>query len=154
MTAPGERLLTIGQAASAAGVTPRTLRYYEELGLLSPAGKTTGGARRYDQRDVDQLLRIRELQEVMGFNLDEIAVIMQAERRLSDIREEWFSSEETPEQRIALLAEATAINDGLQGQVRTKLERLLAFQRDLEEKAAKYEERRQQLEADRSVRPA
>src|SRR5206468_3533806 len=74
--------LRIGEVAQRAEVSARTLRYYEELGLLSPAGKTAGGARRYDDRDVEQLLRIRELQEVMGFNLDEIAVILQSERRL------------------------------------------------------------------------
>src|SRR5687768_2043788 len=52
--------LTIGEVADQAGVTVRTLRYYEELGLLAPE-RDSGGRRRYDAATIDRLYRIRLL---------------------------------------------------------------------------------------------
>lgn len=52
--------LTIGEVAEQAGVTVRTLRYYEELGLLAPA-RDPGGRRRYDPATIDRLYRIKLL---------------------------------------------------------------------------------------------
>lgn len=49
------RTLRIGQAARAAGLHPRTLRYYEEIGLVRPAGRTPTGYRLYTSREVDAL---------------------------------------------------------------------------------------------------
>ena len=139
--------LRIGEVAARAGVSARTLRYYEELGLLPPSTKTPGGARRYDDADVARLLRIRELQELMGFNLEEIAVILTAEHRLSDLRQEWFA-QETPASRAAILAEATEINERLQEQVGRKLDRLQAMLDDLQSRRARYAELQAELHAD------
>ena len=66
------RDLRIGQAAAIVGVSTRTLRYYEELGLLHPSSRSPGGGRRYCEEDLARLLRIRELQSLMGFNLRDI----------------------------------------------------------------------------------
>jgi DNA-binding transcriptional MerR regulator len=131
--------LRIGEVATRAGVSARTLRYYEELGLLSPSSKTTGGARRYADEDVTRLLRIRQLQELMGFDLNEIAAILEGEDRLSDLRQEWFR-QESAQSRAAILGEAVKINDRLQEQVRRKRERLDAFLADLEGKRARYDD--------------
>jgi DNA-binding transcriptional MerR regulator len=131
--------LRIGEVAERAGVSARTLRYYEELGLLSPSSKTTGGARRYGDEHVARLLRIRQLQELMGFDLNEIAAILEGEDRLSDLRQEWFR-QESPQSRAAILGEAIKINDRLQEQVRRKRERLDAFLADLEGKRARYDD--------------
>src|SRR5437660_6702189 len=68
--------MRIGEVAAQLGVSPRTLRYYEELGLLRPSSKTAGGARRYSEAEVERLLRIRDLQELLGFNLEEIRVVL------------------------------------------------------------------------------
>ena len=135
----GERGLRIGEAAQLAAVSPRTLRYYQELGLLEPSGRTPGGARRYDKTDVDRLCRIRELQELMGFNLEEIAVVVQAEDRLAGLRAEWQAGQ-PPERREEMLNEARELNRRLQSQVRAKLERLGAFLTDLKTRAARYDE--------------
>jgi MerR family transcriptional regulator, repressor of the yfmOP operon len=134
-----ERGLRIGEAAHLAGVSPRTLRYYQELGLLQPSGRTPGGARRYDKTDVERLGRIRELQELMGFNLEEIAVVLQAEDRLAGLRAEWEAGQ-PPERREEMLSEARQLNQRLQSQVQAKLERLGAFLADLETRAARYEQ--------------
>ena len=138
MTASGERLLTIGPAAAAAGVTPRTLRYYEELGLLRPSGHSVRGARRYSELDLARIARIRELQQLMGFNLDEIGQILSAEDSLERIRGEYRSGKPTSRRRRELLAEAIEINDRLREQVRHKVSRIGGFLEELDAKAVRY----------------
>jgi DNA-binding transcriptional MerR regulator len=144
--ATAKEALRIGEVAERAGVSARTLRYYEELGLLSPAGKTPGGARRYAEGDVARLLRIRELQELMGFDLEEIASILAAEDRMSDLRQEWFA-QETAARKAEILAEVVEINERMQAQVRRKLDRLQSFLGDLQAKADLYAERQAELGA-------
>src|ERR1700729_317494 len=80
--AAGEPLLGIGAAAARAGVSERALRYYQQLGLLVPACTTPGGLRRYSGDDLARVGRIRELQTLLGLNLDEIAVVLRNEDRL------------------------------------------------------------------------
>ena len=133
-----ERLLTIGQAASAAGVTPRTLRYYEELGLLRPSAHSVRGARRYAEIDLSRIARVRELQQLMGFNLDEIGQILAAEDSLERIRGEYRSGKPTSRRRRELLAEAIEINDRLREQVRQKVSLIAGFLEELDAKAVRY----------------
>jgi DNA-binding transcriptional MerR regulator len=66
---------TVGQVAKAAGVTVRTLHHYDEIGLLSPRGRSTAGYRRYDEADLERLQHIRYYRE-LGFPLEEIAAIL------------------------------------------------------------------------------
>ncbi|MFC4148147.1 MerR family transcriptional regulator [Micromonospora mangrovi] len=66
---------TVGQVARAAGVTVRTLHHYDEIGLLSPRGRTAAGYRRYDDADLERLQLIRAYRE-LGFPLEEIAAIL------------------------------------------------------------------------------
>ena len=138
MTASSERLLSIGQAATSAGVTPRTLRYYEELGLLRPSGHSVGGARRYAEADLARIGRIRELQQLMGFNLDEIAPILSAEDSLERIRDEYRGGKPTSRRRQELLAEAIQINNTLRERVRDKVSRIGGFLEELDAKAVRY----------------
>lgn len=58
-----------------AGVSVRTLHHYDQIGLLSPSGRTTGGYRRYDDVDLERLQQILFYRE-LGFPLEEIAVIL------------------------------------------------------------------------------
>jgi DNA-binding transcriptional MerR regulator/uncharacterized glyoxalase superfamily protein PhnB len=82
--------LTIGEVATRTGLTPRTLRYYEDLGLLEPA-RTEGGRRAYDAADLDRLYRIR-LQRSLGTPLGEVTpddtdLLAIARRHLADLDE-------------------------------------------------------------------
>ncbi len=70
-TAKTNGLMTIGQAADAAGVAATTLRYYEREGLLAPSKRSGAGYRLYDAQTVERLLFIRSAQAV-GFALDDI----------------------------------------------------------------------------------
>jgi DNA-binding transcriptional MerR regulator len=88
VTTDGGPLHRIGEVAARAGVTTRTLRYYQELGLLVPSGRSPGGNRRYSESDVARLLRIIELRTDMGLDLERIRLILQAEDRPAELRAE------------------------------------------------------------------
>ncbi|SIR94015.1 MerR family transcriptional regulator [Micromonospora avicenniae] len=66
---------TVGQVAKLAGVTVRTLHHYDEIGLLSPSGRSSTGYRRYDDTDLERLQLIRHYRE-LGFPLDQITGIL------------------------------------------------------------------------------
>jgi MerR family transcriptional regulator, thiopeptide resistance regulator len=62
---------SVGEIARLAGVSVRTLRHYDEIGLLSPAGRSASGYRRYGDEDLPRLQRILFYRE-LGFALDDI----------------------------------------------------------------------------------
>ena len=126
----------IGEIAEQTGVSTRTLRYYEQLGLLAPSSYSKGGSRRYDQADLQRMTRIRELQAVMGFNLDEIREILSADDRLAALRTEYHKGV-TPKRHGAILIEAIRLNATTQDQVRAKIGGLEAFRDELEAQAAR-----------------
>ncbi len=141
----GDAGLRISDAATRAGVSARTLRYYEELGLLAPSGYTAGGERRYRTDDLARLDRILELREVLGMNLDEIKEFLDSENRLNEVREAYrakkgMHSKAARGQQRELLEEALALNEALGHQVAAKLERMEAFRRSLEAKAQRCRE--------------
>ncbi len=69
----------VGQLAEATGVTVRSLHHYDEIGLLVPSQRTTGGHRVYGEADVQRLYRILALRR-LGFALSEIEAILDADR--------------------------------------------------------------------------
>src|SRR5262245_12962433 len=81
-----EQLLGIGAAAERAGVSQRALRYYQQIGLLTPCGCTPGGLRRYSEDDLARVARIRQLQELLGLDLDAIARVLNDEDRMAQIK--------------------------------------------------------------------
>src|SRR5438105_816961 len=79
-----EPLLQIGEVADRTGVTQRTLRFYEERGLLKPPTRMDGGFRLYSEDDVSRVETIRRLQNLLGLTLAEIKEMVEAE----EIKEE------------------------------------------------------------------
>ncbi|HEY1915994.1 MAG TPA: MerR family transcriptional regulator [Streptosporangiaceae bacterium] len=129
-----ERLLGIGAAAQRAGVSERALRYYQQLGLITPSARTPGGLRRYSPDDLARVTRIRQLQTVLGLNLDEIAVVLRNEDRLAEIRLAFHGQPLSAGERRKLMLESLALHQDLRSTVdakRTALESMLA---DLDEK--------------------
>jgi DNA-binding transcriptional MerR regulator len=132
-----DRPWRIGEVAEHLGVSTRTLRYYEELGLLAPSSYSDGGSRRYDEADRQRLLRIRELQAIMGFNLEEIREILHADDRLAELTTE-YRAIAAAKRRRAIVLEAQRLNARTQEQVLAKIAVLQIFQAELEAKAERY----------------
>jgi DNA-binding transcriptional MerR regulator len=136
------QLLGIGQAASRLGVSERALRYYQQLGLITPSARTPGGLRRYSQSDLDRVSRLRELQALLGLNLDEIRAVFDNDDRMAAIREEYRAPDTVPERRQSLLAEAVALQEALRNTVESKLVNLERFKADLDARLARMHELR------------
>ncbi len=79
----GEELITVGELAKRTGLNPRTLKYWEERGIIRPDGRSAGGFRLYARRAVALCELIRDLQR-FGYSLDEIKL---AADLLRDFRE-------------------------------------------------------------------
>lgn len=74
-----QNLRTIGELAEATGITVRTLRHYDAIGLLCPGDRSEGGHRRYGPEEVERLFRILTLRE-LGFGLAEISSLLDSDR--------------------------------------------------------------------------
>ncbi|HVA25540.1 MAG TPA: MerR family transcriptional regulator [Chloroflexota bacterium] len=99
----GSGYLQIGEAASRAALTQRTLRYYEELGLLKPASRMEGGFRLYSPEDMERIEYIKNLRDVLGFSLAEIKDMVAFEDVRSQIKSELHSTDDFAQRRARLV---------------------------------------------------
>jgi MerR family transcriptional regulator, heat shock protein HspR len=81
-----QAVYVISVAAELAGVHPQTLRIYERKGLLDPT-RTSGGSRRFSERDLERLRHIQELTST-GLNLEGVRRVLQLEAELARLRAE------------------------------------------------------------------
>lgn len=130
-------LFSIGDVAKLLGTTTRTLRYYEELGLVSSSRHSLTAQRRYGSEEIERLRRIRELQTLLGLELHEIASHLQASDRLDALRAEYRSGP-APERRDEILLEGVAILERLRERVSSRQEWLEAFAGDLDARIARH----------------
>jgi DNA-binding transcriptional MerR regulator len=125
-------LLGIGAASARAGVTERALRYYQELGLLTPAQCTTGGMRRYSEQDLARVQRIRQLQTLLGLDLDEVAAVLRSEDRLAEIKRTWCDDGTSDTERLAMARESLRLLRDLRATVEAKQRAIDGFLADLD----------------------
>lgn len=130
-------LVGIGAVAARVGVSGRTLRYYEEVGLLHPTDHRPGGSRRYCEADVERVWRIRDLQGLMGFNLVEIRAVISAEDRLDVLRDRYRSTVGRDDRR-RLLEEGVRALEDLRAQVAAKVAGLEEFLAELDAKVSRH----------------
>ncbi len=96
------RLLRIQEVAAETGLTPRSIRYYEEIGLLRPAARSQGAYRLYDASDLERLGFIRGLRDDAGFSLAEIALLLEDEEARIRDRERFRTAGDEAEKRAIL----------------------------------------------------
>lgn len=120
------RLLRIQEVAAETGLTPRSIRYYEEVGLLAPAARSEGAYRLYDTEDLERLRSIRGLRDDAGFSLAEIRQLLEDEQARDRIRARFRATHDQAERR-EILVEAIARVDRQVETLRTKIDRLEAM---------------------------
>jgi DNA-binding transcriptional MerR regulator len=137
--------LQIGEVAERTAVTQRTLRFYEEKGLLKPPTRLVGGFRLYSEADVLRVEQIKRLQSLLGFTLAEIKDMVEAEEVKMQIKATYRRDAEVSERRGKLLKakEVTAVQVAVIDQ---KLAALQEMKGHLEHKLAQYDEWVQRLE--------
>jgi DNA-binding transcriptional MerR regulator len=120
----GDEYLRIEQVSARLGLTKRTLRYYEEIGLLAPPSRTEGGYRLYSAADIQRLDRIKRLKDLLGFSLSEIREYVSIEERRDEVRAA-FRREIEPHARLRWLERSDEL---LRQQLRFVDERLTGLQ--------------------------
>jgi MerR family transcriptional regulator, repressor of the yfmOP operon len=144
MSTTADKTLRIGELAELAGTTPRTIRYYEEIGLLGATEDRAQGKHRvYTQADLDRVKEILRLRDLLGLSLEELSQLLEAETARADIRREYRQSED-PDTRRRLLGESL-------GHIATQLKLVRGRRRELDqleqELAQKQREVNQKLKA-------
>ncbi len=130
-----EAYLQIGEVAERTGVTQRTLRFYEEKGLLKPPSRLEGGFRLYSEDDVKRVEQIKRLQTLLGFTLADIKEMVEAEEVKMQIKAEYRKDAEISERR-AKLQRAIEVTERQVAVVDQKVGSLEEMKADLERKLA------------------
>jgi len=121
--APPTPLLRIQEVGAALGLTTRTLRYYEELGLLKPAARSEGDYRLYDEDDLERLRFIKGLRDDAGFSLAEIGQLLEDDEARARNRDR-FRTTQDPAERRSIVDDALSRVERQISSLRSKMDRL------------------------------
>ena len=142
-----ERYLQIGEVAEQLGLTPRTLRYYEEIGLLEPPSRMEGGFRLYSSSDISRLENIVQLKRLLGFSLREIKQVVEAMESLKLLRQESKQAADLETKRdslrkgLAILEQQVEVLDG-------RMRQVAELRDQFNERSLRVRERLEQIEAE------
>lgn len=143
--------LRIGEAAELTGLTQRTIRYYEELGLLTPPGRTQGDFRLFSDADIQRLRDVSRLKQLLGFSLAEIKKVVEGEERINTLRSEYHATEDVST-RLSLLDDALALTNSQLSLLERKMSLMSDMKAELEARRNRYNGRRKALVSDSSVK--
>ena len=129
--------LQIGEVAERTGLTQRTLRFYEEKGLLKPPTRMEGGFRLYSEADIQRLERIKRLQHLLGFSLAEIKEMVDAGEVKMQLRAQYRPESALPEKKAQLLR-AIEVTQRQYDLIRQKVDALADMRSKLEERLATF----------------
>jgi DNA-binding transcriptional MerR regulator len=139
------RLLRIGDVARIVGCTTRTIRYYEEIGLLpDPGNRPAGQHRVYHDAEVERLREIIRLRDLLGVSLDELKELIEAEEARAALRAELQRTDNASRQS-EILTEAIGYIDRQLELVRRRRDELLGLEEDLADRRRRAKARLRQL---------
>jgi MerR family transcriptional regulator, repressor of the yfmOP operon len=141
----GERSYRIGEVAERAGVTTRTIRYYEELGLLGTAERTKGAQRLYSEADITRLEELIRLRDLLGLTLEELVALAEAEEARAALRDQWADSASDRE-RARIVDAAIPVVERQLDLVHGRRQRLSEFADELSEKLRSLHKRQAEFE--------
>ncbi|HEX5465671.1 MAG TPA: MerR family transcriptional regulator [Candidatus Limnocylindrales bacterium] len=129
-------LRPIREVARLVGLTPRAIRYYEGLGLIEPAARSSGAYRLFSDHDIERLRRIKALREDAGFSLAEIGRFVADEEALAHVRTAYRATPD-PLERRRLASQGVARLESQVELLRAKIGRLAAMVGEAEARRAK-----------------
>lgn len=140
--------LRIGDVARLVGTTPRTIRYYEEVGLLPDAPRRpSGGHRTYTDNDVERLREVMRMKELLGLSLDELKALLSAEEARAAVRVQLRRDDVAPRRRRELLDEALGHIDRQLALVRKRAGELSKLEHELVETRKRARRKVRELDA-------
>jgi DNA-binding transcriptional MerR regulator len=146
---PGQaESLRIGDVARLVGTTTRTIRYYEETGLLSEAAERPSGQHRlFTHAEVERLREVMRLKELLGVTLEELKTLLSAEEARAEVRAQLRRDDVDPARRRELLTEALGHIDRQLELVRHRAEELGRLERELSETRKRARRKIRELDA-------
>lgn len=144
-----ERNYRIGEVAERVGVTTRTIRYYEERGLLGTATRTKGAQRLYSETDITRLEELLRLRDLLGLSLVELVGLAEAEEARAALRDQWAEST-TDRERARIVKAVRPLIERQLELVRARQQRLSEFADELSEKLRLVEKLQAELERKRA----
>lgn len=143
-----EYSLRIGDVARMVGTTPRTIRYYAEIGLLPEgAARPSGAHRLYGPADVERLREIMRLRDLLGVSLEELKTLLEAEEARAALRNELSRDDIHPVRRELLLHEALGHLERQLRLVRGRTHELGRLEAELSDKRKRVRRRLRELAA-------
>jgi DNA-binding transcriptional MerR regulator len=137
--------MRIGEVAEQVGVTTRTIRYYEERGLLGrDEAREKGTHRLYTDGDVTRLQELVRMRDLLGLSLEEIVGIVEAAEARAALRDRWADSA-TDAERLRIVDAAIPLVQRQLELVRSRQERLSEFSDELSGKLKSLMSRRDEL---------
>lgn len=124
--------LKIEQVAQETGLTKRTIRYYEEMGLLASPHRSEKGTRLYTEEDIASLRRIVDAKEVLGISLVDLQQFVAFHDLLDSYRSNYKGREDVPGRKEKLIELEQKLGEQLDALDR-KLEKMTAFRAELED---------------------
>jgi len=148
-----EKKLRIGELAELTGTTPRTIRYYEEIGLLPEAEDREQGKRRtYTDTDVERLQELVRLRDLLNLSLDELGQLVAAEAARAEIRREFRETDaEDIGRRRKLLDDAADLICTQLGLVRGRKQELEKLERELVTRQRRVRARLREIDTQQSA---
>jgi MerR family transcriptional regulator, repressor of the yfmOP operon len=138
--------LRIGDVAKLAGTTPRTIRYYEEIGLLpASTARERGAHRTYAEEDVERLADLLRLKDLLGLSLEELKALVEAEDARAALRREWETGVEDPVRRHEILDESLGHIGRQLDLVRRRRDEISALESELLSKRKRVQSRLREL---------
>lgn len=148
MSEPAPRNMRIGDVARELSITPRTIRYYEELGLLTGSpGRRSGSHRLYTPADVDRLREVLRLKNLLGVTVEELRTLLTAEQTRAEVRAELRREGITEERRRELLLQSATHLDRQLELVRRRRDELERLYAELTDTRRRVRRRLRELEA-------
>jgi MerR family transcriptional regulator, repressor of the yfmOP operon len=138
------RTLRIGELAELTGTTPRTIRYYEEIGLLPGGEREQGKHRCYGEADVERVREIVRLRDLLGLSLEQLSQLLEAESARAELRRELAMTDDPAELR-RILEEALGHISTQLGLVRSRVKELGTLEEQLAEKQRSVRRRLREL---------
>jgi len=140
-----EELFQIEEAARRTGLTSRTLRYYEERGLVVPARRGDSNYRLYSEADIERIERIKQLKDLLAFSLDEIGELLEVEEQRVSLKQA-FKLETDDAVKSQQLRQAILLNHRELTLIDDKLQRLEKLKQDALARIDRHQHRLTQLE--------
>jgi DNA-binding transcriptional MerR regulator len=136
--------MRIGAVAERTGVTPRTIRYYEEIGLLDGGERRKGEHRSYDETDIERLQELTRLRDLLNLSLDDLKELVEAEEARAALRRAWHETD-SPSERLRIVEAALPHVETQLELVRRRKQELHALETELADKRKRLLARRRKL---------